>query len=177
MLRREGVGEIPEETVRVARAALPKGSLALWLRDDLGSLYQDAAFADLYATAGQPGVTPWRLAVVTVLQFAEGLTDRQAAEAVRARIDWKYALGLALTDSGFDYSVLSEFRERLVAQQAVERLLDPLLERCQERGWLRAGGKARTDSTHVLAAIRSLNRLQVVGETMRQALGLSLIHI
>ena len=96
------------------------------MRDILGVIYRDEQFADLFARRGRPAVPPWRLAVVTVMQFAEGLPDRQAADAVRARIDWKYALGLELTDAGFDYSVLSEFRARLVAGSAEERLLDVL---------------------------------------------------
>jgi len=113
---------------------------------------------------------PWRLALVTVLQFAEGLSDRQAADAVRARIDWKYALGLSLEDPGFDFSVLSEFRARLIAGAAEQRLLDLLLRQCQTRGLLKARGRQRTDATCVLGALRQLNRLECVGETMRQAL-------
>src|SRR5262245_52784695 len=108
------IGPIPEETVRVAQAAFPKGNVYMQLRDVLGSVYEDGHFADLFARRGRPAEAPWRLAIVTVMQFAEGLSDRQAAEAVRARIDWKYALALALDDSGFDFSVLSEFRTRLV---------------------------------------------------------------
>src|SRR6266480_3651261 len=145
------LGSIPEETARVARAACPKGTLAMRLRDELGELYQDE---------GQPAYEPWRLALVTVLQYAEGLTDRQAADAVRERIDWKYALGLELTDPGFDFSVLSEFRLRLVEAGAETLLLDRLLEVCKQRGWLKAGGKQRTDSTHVLARVRSLSNLE-----------------
>ena len=113
---------------------------------------------------------PWRLALICVLQFVEHLSDRRAAEAVRSRIDWKYALGLELTDSGFDFSVLSEFRSRLVAGHAGLRLLDTLLERLQALGLLKQRGRQRTDSTHVLAAIRVLNRLERVGETLRAAL-------
>ena len=113
---------------------------------------------------------PWRLALVTVFQFAEGLSDRQAAEAVRARIDWKYALALELTDTGFDASVLSEFRSRLVAHGASERLLGELLEQFKARGLLSGRGKQRTDSTHVLGAVRLLNRLELVAETLRAAL-------
>src|SRR5437588_12477699 len=101
-------GSIPEETIRVAQAACPKGTLAMRLRDALGELYQDEDFAALYPVEGQPAYAPWRLALVTVLQYVEGLTDRQAADAVRERIDWKYALGLELRDPGFDFSVLSE---------------------------------------------------------------------
>ena len=107
---------------------------------------------------------------MTILQFRETLSDRQAAEAVRARIDWKYLLGLDLSDCGFDFSVLSEFRGRLLAGNAPARLLDQLLARCQAQGLLKSRGRQRTDSTHVLAAIRTLNRLELVSETLRAAL-------
>jgi transposase len=164
------LGSIPEETARVARAACPKGTLAMRLRDELGELYQDEHFVSLYPVEGQPAYEPWRLAIITVLQYAEGLTDRQAANAVRERIDWKYALGLELTDAGCDFSVLSEFRARLVESQQERLLLDRLLEVCKARGWLKAGGKQRTDSTHVLARVRSLSNLECVGETLRAVL-------
>jgi transposase len=164
------IGTIPAETMRVAHAAYPKGSLAMRLRDELGGLYQDEQFRSLFPSRGQPAQAPWRLAIVLVLQYVEGLTDRQAGECVRGRIDWKYALGLELSDPGFDASVLTEFRERLVAGQAETLLLDVLLERCKQRGWLKAGGKQRTDSTHVLARVRSLSNLECVGETLRAAL-------
>ena len=127
-------------------------------------------FADLFPPQGQPAEAPWRMALVTVMQFAEGLSDRQAAEAVRSRIDWKYALGLELTDEGFDFSILSEFRARLLQNGAEQRLFETLLTLGRERGWLKARGKQRTDSTHVVAAVRALNRLECVGETLRHAL-------
>jgi transposase len=161
---------VPQETARVARAAFPKGNRYLEMRDVLGTIYTDEVFADLYPQRGQPAAAPWRLALVTVLQFVEGLSDRQAAEAVRGRIDWKYALGLELTDAGFDASVLSEFRSRLVAHQASGRLLEVLVEHFKEQGWIKAGGKQRTDSTQVLGAVRLLNRLELVSETLRAAL-------
>jgi len=164
------LGTIPEETARVARAACPKGTLAMRLRDALGELYQDEHFAALYPVEGQPAYAPWRLAVVTVLQYAENLTDRQAANAVRERLDWKYSLGLELTDPGFDFSLLSAFRPRLVNEPAEKHLLDRLLEVCKQRGWLKAGGKQRIDSTHVLARVRSLSNLECVGETLRATL-------
>ncbi len=75
------------------------------------------------------------------MQFAEGLSDRQAAEAVRARIVWKYALGLELTDAGFDFSVLSEFRVRLVNGDAESLLLNALLTQCKARGYLKTRGQ------------------------------------
>lgn len=161
---------VPEETRRVAQAAFPKGALCRQIAELLGPLYQDSQFADLFSRRGQPAEAPARLAVATVLQFVEGLSDRQAADAVRGRIDWKYALGLELTDPGFDHTVLSEFRARLVAHHAEGRLLDTLLDRLRERGLLTARGRQRTDSTHVLAAVRVVTRLERVGETLRAAL-------
>jgi transposase len=161
---------IPEETARVAHAVLPQGNVYLQMRDELGTLYEDEDFRDLFPSHGQPAEAPWRLALVTLMQYAEGLTDRQAADAVRTRIDWKYLLSLELTDTGFDFSVLSEFRGRLLAKGAERRLFDLLLEHCRKRGWIKARGKQRTDSTHVLAAIRTLRRLECVGETMRHTL-------
>jgi transposase len=169
-LKPSPIKPVPEETVRIARAAFRKGSPLLRLRDELGSIFADADFADLFPRRGQPGLAPWRLALVTLLQFRENLADRQAAEAVRARIDWKYVLGLELADPGFDASVLSEFRARLVEGGAEERLLHKLLDRCRELGLLKARTRQRTDATHVLASIRVLNRLELVGETLRAAL-------
>lgn len=162
--------DIPEETARVARAAFPKGNNYLQMHDELGILYTDDDFATLFPAKGRPAETPWRLALVLVMQFMENLTDRQAADAVRGRIDWKYALGLELSDPGFDYSILSEFRTRLIQGQVEAILLDRILERFQARGWLKAGGKQRTDATHVLAAIHRLNRLELVGRTLQAVL-------
>src|SRR5713101_8188150 len=161
---------VPEETARIARAAFPKGHPSLTFRDALGTIFQDEDFITLFPAWGQPGLPPWRLALVTIMQFRENLADRQAAEAVRARIDWKYLLSLDLTDPGFDFSVLSEFRDRLLAGNAAEVLLEKLLERCRALGLLKARGQQRTDSTHVLAAIRVLNRLELVAETLRATL-------
>jgi transposase len=161
---------VPDQTVLVARAAFPKGNLYLSMRDELGTLFDDRDFAGLFSHLGYPAVTPWRLALITIMQFLENLSDRQAAEAVRSRIDWKYLLGLELTDSGFDHSVLSGFRSRLVAGEKQTLLLERLLERFREKKLLKVRGNQRTDSTHVLAAIRVMNRLELVTETMRAAL-------
>src|SRR6266704_4874479 len=165
-LKSHPIPPVPEETARVARAAFPRRNVLMQLRDTLGTIYTDEQFADLFPSHGQAAEAPWRLALVTVFQFMERLTDRQAADAVRDRLAWKYALSLELTDGGFDHTVLSEFRARLVAGNAEQRLLDLLLERCREGGWLKAGGRQRTDSTHVVARIRALNRTLCVAQTM-----------
>ncbi len=164
------VDPIPEQTARIAHAAFRRGNPFMRMRDEIGTLFTDEAFAPLFPARGRPVVSPWRLALVCVMQYVEGLSDRQAAEAVRARIDWKYSLSLALEDPGFDASVLSEFRTRLVSGGLEQRMLDLLLERFRAHKLLKARGKQRTDSTHVLAAIRAVNRLECVGETMRAAL-------
>src|SRR5262245_18270301 len=169
-LRPQTPHSIPEETQRVAHAAFPKGTLCLRIADELGPLYRDDLFAALFPHRGQPSASPARLALTSVLQYVEGLSDRQAADAVRGRIDWKYALALELTDPGFDHTVLSEFRSRLVQGQAEQQLLDTLLDRCRHLGLIRPRGRQRTDSTHVTAAVRVLNRLERVGETLRAAL-------
>jgi transposase len=162
--------QVPEFTARVARAAFPSGSLAMRVRDELGAWCADEDFAGLYRARGAPGISPAQLAVVTELQFAENLTDRQAADAVRSRIDWKYCLGLELGDPGFDFSVLSEYRDRLADSGQDRLLLELLLRRLKEAGLVRPGMRQRTDSTHVLARIRDLNRLELAGEAVRAAL-------
>jgi transposase len=132
--KEDSIAQIPEITACVAHAAFPKGNVYIWMRDELGQIYQNEDFADLYIHRGQPGWSAWRLALVCVMQFVEDLSDRQAAEAVRGRIDWKYALGLELENSGFDYSILSEFRTRLISGKAEKRLLEKLLRRCIPAG-------------------------------------------
>jgi transposase len=161
---------VPAATRRVARAAFPRGNPYLQIADCFGTISRDEPFAARFPTPGQPAAALARLALVTVLQFAEGLSDRQAAEAVRSRIDWTYCLALDLTDPLVDHTVLSEFRTRLVADGAEQVLRDTLLDWARRFGVLKAGGRQRTDSPHVLAAVRALNRLERVGETRRAAL-------
>jgi transposase len=162
--------DVPELTARVARSSFPKGNLAMRIREELGEVYADARFAAAFGVRGRPGISPGQLMMASVLQFTENLADRQAADAVRDRVSWKYALGLELDDQGFDASVLSEFRSRLVAGDLTCLALDALLERLAGLGLVKAGGRQRTDSTHVLGAIRELNRLELAGETLRAAL-------
>jgi transposase len=163
---------IPEATVRAARAAAGTGEypLAMRIRDELGELFSDAKFTEAFGARGKPGWSPGRLALVTVLQMAENLTDRGAAHRVRFGMDWKYALGVELDDPGFDALILSEFRTRLVTHGLEERALDLVLKVLQDKGLVAAGGKQRTDSTHVIAAVRDLNRLELAGETVRACL-------
>ncbi len=164
------IAPIPAETARLAWQVNPKGTLIMRMRDRLGSLYEDEDFVGLYPTTGQPAYEPWRLAVVVVCEYLEGLSDRQAAEAVRNRLDWKYALSLPLDDPGFDASVLSEFRQRLTEHEQAAVLLAKLVQTGQQEGWIRSTSKVRTDSTHILAKVRRLNQLELVGETLRATL-------
>jgi transposase len=170
MLKPENHAQIPEETVKVAKAAFPNGNIYLTIKDTLGPIFEDELFKGLYPALGQPAESPGRLALITIMQYLEDLSDRQAAEAVRSRIDWKYVLGLALDDPGFDFSVLSEFRQRLLEGKLEAVLLDKILERCEELGLLKGKKKQRTDSTHVISAVRVLSLLELVGETMRRVL-------
>src|SRR5207245_6366348 len=135
-LRPESLPLIPDATAAAVRAAFPKGNLYVDLRTEFGTLYTDQLFADLYPPQGRPvEVPPWRLALVVVMQYMEGLTDRQAADAVRRCMDWKYALSLDLHDPGFDFTLLHDFRERLLTHEAAQPLLDTFLTTCNAPAW------------------------------------------
>lgn len=168
-LQPKGLPEVPAQTVSVARAAFPQGTLAMRVRDRLGEVFADEPFAGAFGRRGAPGLSPAVFSLVTALQFTENLTDRQAAAMAVRAIDWKYAIGAELTDTGFDATVLSRFRARL-AQHGMERVVfDRLLEVCRDQGLIGAGGKQRTDSTHVISAVRDLNRTELAGESVRAA--------
>jgi transposase len=170
-LRPHPLPPVPDATMAEVRAAFPKGNLYVDLRTEFGTLYDDHLFADLYPPAGRPvAVAPWRLALVVVMPYIEGRKDRQAADAVRRCMGWKYALSLDLTDPSFDFTLLHDFRHRLLAHEAGQRFLDAFLAACKARGWIKARGAQRTDSTHVLAAIPTLHRLACVLEAMHWAL-------
>src|SRR5271156_5167792 len=157
----------PDPQIAAAIAAKYRGKrprpLAVQVRDRLGQWLDDEDFAAAFGVRGKPGWSPSRLALVTVLQRAENLTDRLAADAVRARIDWKYLLGLPLDDPGFDHTVLAEFRARVAGAGLEQVVLDALLEKLAAGGLVKAGGRQRTDSTHVIAAVAALNRLELAG--------------
>jgi transposase len=170
-LRPQPLPSVAGATVAAVQAAFPKGNLYVALRAEFGALHDDQLLADLYPPSGRPvAVAPWRLALVVVMQYIEGLTDRQAADAVRRCIDWKYAVSLELTDPGVDFTLLHDFRCRVLAHQAGQRFLDTFLAACKARGWIKTRGTQRTDATHVLAAIRTLHRLECVLEAMHYAL-------
>lgn len=162
--------QIPDQTVAIAQAAFPKGNAYMRMRDALGPIYTNPDFAHLFPKDGQPAHAPAHLALITIMQFAEGLSDAQTADSVRGRIDWKYALALELTDPGFDSSILSEFRTRLIAGNAELLLFETMLTLFRDQGYVKARGRQRTDSTHILAAIHVLNRLENIGESLRHAL-------
>ena len=169
--RSTSIPPVPEATAAAVKAAFPKGNVYVDLHEELGSIYRDDLFADFYADRGHPvDIAPWRLALATVMQYMEGLTDRQTADAVRRCMDWKYALSLELTDPGFDFTLLHDFRQRLLSHDGAQRMLDTLLDTCKERGWIKTRGKQRTDSTYVVAAIRRLYYLECVQQAMHHAL-------
>jgi transposase len=170
MLRPIPIAPIPLEMARVARAALPKGHRYVRVADARDTLVTDALFTPLLPASGPPALAPWRLGGVTSLPGAEGVADRQAADAVRSRIDWISVWRLELTDAGFEASVLSECRRRWMAGAAASLRFETRLTWCRSRPLVNARGRQRTDSTHLLAAVRALNRLAVVGEAMRHAL-------
>ena len=162
-LRPQRLPPVPEATAAAVDAAVPKGNLYVALRAECGRLDADQLVAALYPPQGRPvEVAPWRVALGMVMPHIEGRTDRQAADAVRRGLDWKYALSLDLTDPGCDCTLWHDFRGRLLAQAAGPRFLDTLLATGKARGWIKARGTPRTESTHVLAAIRMLHRLACV---------------
>lgn len=169
-LRPRSGEQVPSLTAQVARASNPGGTTAIWVRDRLDGLWCDEDFADWYPRDGRPGLSPAQLATVCVLQFLLGLSDRQAAESVRCRIDFKYAMAIELDDPGFHHSVLADFRDRLAEDDRADRLLDLALARLKEAGLVRERTTQRTDSTHVLAAVRDLTRLELITEAVRAAL-------
>lgn len=162
--------EIPELTVQIAKASFPKGNAYMEFRDHFGFPFHDQDYTDLYSETGQPAASPSRLSFLAIVQFREGLTDRQIADAVRARIDLKYALGLPIDDIGFDHSVLTKFRKRLLENEQQASPFQSMLELFKEHGLVSSGGKQRTDSSHIFGAIRLLNRLECVGQAIHHVL-------
>jgi transposase len=162
---------MPGETGRIGKTLLEEKNTYRLIGDELFEKLDERDFADLYSPEGKPGISPVILAFVTVFQFMEKLPDRQAAESLRMRMDWKYALHLPLEYGGFDFSVLSEFRDRLIAGQAEGRVFETLVEQIRGMGLIQERGKQRTDSIAMLTKVRRLSRLELVVETLRLAVG------
>lgn len=160
---------LPDDVAKLGQLLLPTGSPYRYVGDDLYPQLNEADWADMYPAEGQPAESPVDLMLVTAFQYLEHLPDRAAAEAVRLRIDWKYALHLPLNDTGFNFSVLSEFRDRLLAHAAERRLFDHMVARLQQAGLIKTRGRQRTDSLSVLTKVRDLSRLELVLETLRLA--------
>ena len=141
-LHPQALPPVPEATAAAVQAAFPKGNLSVALRAEFGTLYDDQLFADLYPPQGRPvKVAPWRIALVVVMQYIEGFTDRQAADAVRRCMDWKYALSLDLSDPGIDFTLLHDFRWRVLTHEAGQRFLDTFLAACKARAGSRPGAR------------------------------------
>ena len=162
--------EIPAETAELGRALMGADNLYRQVGDQLANLVKDEDFAWMYSSLGGPGISPVILALVTVLQMMEKLPDRLAAEMVRVRIDWKYALHLPLTWGGFSWTNLSHFRQRLLEHEAEYLVFDKLVQKLVELGFMRRGGKQRTDSMSILGLVAQLSRLELVLETLRVVL-------
>jgi transposase len=157
-IQSSSINPVPEETARIARAANPKGNPYMAFRDELDRSFKDDVIVDIVQDFGEASPTSLHLAMVTILQFRENLSDYQAAEAVRSRITWKYVLGLELTDPGFESSLLGDHRVSLKPGSRERYLLDWLVERCRPFGLLKARGKQHVDTDYVLAKIQRLNQ-------------------
>lgn len=162
---------MPKETGEIGAQILAPDSVYKLVGDELFALFKEEDFADLYSEEGKPAISPVILGFVTIFQYLEKYPDRQAVEALRMRIDWKYALHLPLTYEGFDYSVLSEFRDRLLKHQAEGRIFDRLVQAFRAKGLIKERGKQRSDSIAMLSKVRRLSRLELVVESLRLAVG------
>jgi transposase len=160
---------MPGDTAGVCQALLSENNPYRLIGERLFNQFSEQAYADLYAPEGKPAVSPVILAFVTVFQFLEKLPDRAAAEGVRVRLDWKYALHLPLSYVGFDFSVLSEFRQRLLSHEAEGRVFETLVQAFRAQGLIKSRGIQRTDSVAMLTKVRDLSRLELVVETLRLA--------
>jgi len=162
--------EVPGETARLVEPLLADDSVYRLVAECVDEFLSDEQFIELYANEGRPGINPVLLSLVTVFQFLEKLPDRAAAEMAVMRMDWKYALRQPLDWRGFHYSDLCNFRKRLLGQGQESMVFEHLLDYLRERGLVRAGGKQRTDTTHILGAVKQLGDIEVIGEGVRLAI-------
>lgn len=162
--------EIPEDTANLGQELLGEDNIYRQLGDKLADLLKDEDLAWMYSTQGGPALSPVILALVIVFQMMEKLPDRMAAEMVRVRIDWKYALHLPLNWVGFHWTNLSHFRRRLIENEAEYEVFDRVVEMMVEIGFIRRRGKQRTDSMSILGLVARLSRLELTLETIRVVL-------
>ncbi len=168
--------EIPTRTAEVAKKVFKKGNRYLKIRDEMGIVFENETFRHLFSHQGRAAEAPGNLAIILVMQHLEGLSDREAAAQVGARIDWKYMLGLELEDEGIRYQILAEFRTRLVRGASTDLLLDEILIRFREKGWLKESKKQRTDATYIVSAARRLKRIELVWEALSKAVEMCAIY-
>jgi transposase len=149
---------------------IPEGNFYRVVKQEIVPMFKDADFKAMYSEHGRRAISPTIISLVSIFQFYEDLPDRQAAQAVVMRLDWKYALGLEIDDSGFHFSVLERFRDRLEASSTERLVFEKVLERLEALGYLKKQGRKRIDTTAVLAKVRELSRLELFTETLRLAL-------
>ncbi len=140
----------------------------LLISQHVAQRFADEDFGDLYGVRGPIPDSPKVLALASLLQFITKVPDRQAARYARMDLGWKLALGLPIEHAGFHFSLLSEFRERLLCSEKHRLIFDECLLMLVELGLVRKGGKQRLDATHVLGAVRELSRLELVCESLRK---------
>jgi transposase len=163
------LSQMPAETAALGQKLLAPSNPYRVIGDHLAALLDDAQFAALYEPTGRAALSPALLALVTLFQYMEDLPDREAATQVVVRLDWKYAMHLAVDDPGFDFSCLCYFRRRLLEHDAERLVFERILGQIQALGFLKKRGKQRTDSLAVLGAVRQLSVLELVSETLRLA--------
>jgi IS5 family transposase len=161
------------DAAALCRQLVPAGSVEAFLSDHRRELFPDEMFADLFPSGrGRPSIPAGVVATVMVLQALEGLSDRDAARALRDRISWKVAAGLALDDPGFDYSVLTYWRTRLRRSDRPERIFEAVREVVAATGVVAGRTRRAVDSTllddavatqdtvtQLISAIRRVRRL------------------
>jgi transposase len=162
--------EIPQDTAALGQQLLPEDNVYRLAGDEASEVLQVGDFCGMYSISGRGAVHPFILALVTLFQFLENIPDRVAAEWSVLRIDWKYALHVALGYLGFHHSTLSNFRKRLVEHRQERLVFEQVLGWVQGHGFLKKHGKQRTDSTHIIGCVARLSRLELVWETIRVAL-------
>jgi transposase len=162
--------EIPPETARLVEVLMADDSVYRIVAECVNDFLRDEDFKDWYAIEGRPGINPIILSLVTLFQFLEKLPDRAAAQMAVMRLDWKYALRQPLDWTGFHYSDLCNFRKRLVAHGGESLIFERLLAYLRKRGLVQAGGRQRTDATHILGAVKQMSDVEVMREAVRMAL-------